>query len=263
MTHAKTGQCRHCGERFPLALRQGRNSRRARAGRERSYQDQRYCSATCRKLASKARVARSSVQGLFPGLPREYKAPEGTKPLSGVTKATAPINLASISGAQKATRRPLQMTFGSYTVVPDGDWLGMYRVRRPDGSLTDMVNLTQGSGCRASALPSRIAGNRRRGGRMRRRPRRIQPPAATSAAPARSCGCSIVSAIGRSIACIRMRVEAILALDEDRSAGRTLSKSAPGPLLLEHLRQLNEIDGDTRHRLEALLRLPSALDTCE
>jgi hypothetical protein len=63
-------------------------------------------------------------------------------PVSGVTTAMTPINLASISGAQKTTRRPLQMMFGSYTVVPDGDWLGMYRVRRPDGSLTDMVNLT-------------------------------------------------------------------------------------------------------------------------
>jgi hypothetical protein len=64
------------------------------------------------------------------------KAPEGTKPLSGVTTATAPINLASISGAQKST-------FGAYTIIPDPDWPAMYRVRRPDGSLTDMVNLTR------------------------------------------------------------------------------------------------------------------------
>jgi hypothetical protein len=35
------------------------------------------------------------------------------------------------------------MTFGGYTVVPDADWPGMYRVRRPDSSLTDMVNLTR------------------------------------------------------------------------------------------------------------------------
>ena len=28
-------------------------------------------------------------------------------------------------------------------VVPDPDWPKMYRVRRPDGSLTDMVNLTR------------------------------------------------------------------------------------------------------------------------
>jgi len=35
------------------------------------------------------------------------------------------------------------MTFGGYIVVPESDWAKMYRVRRPDGSLTDMVNLTR------------------------------------------------------------------------------------------------------------------------
>ena len=35
------------------------------------------------------------------------------------------------------------MTFGGYTVVPDPDRQAMYRVRWPDGSLTDMVNLTR------------------------------------------------------------------------------------------------------------------------
>jgi hypothetical protein len=28
-------------------------------------------------------------------------------------------------------------------IVPDAKWLGMYRIRRPDGSLTDMVNLAR------------------------------------------------------------------------------------------------------------------------
>jgi hypothetical protein len=35
------------------------------------------------------------------------------------------------------------MTFGDYTVVPDPDWPAMYRVRSPDGTLTDMVILTR------------------------------------------------------------------------------------------------------------------------
>jgi hypothetical protein len=35
------------------------------------------------------------------------------------------------------------MRFGRCTVVPDPDWPKMYRVRRPDGSLTDLVNLTR------------------------------------------------------------------------------------------------------------------------
>jgi hypothetical protein len=35
------------------------------------------------------------------------------------------------------------MTFGGYSVVPDPEWPAMYRVRSPDGSLTDMVNLSR------------------------------------------------------------------------------------------------------------------------
>jgi hypothetical protein len=138
----KTGECRHCGKRFPLALRQGRNSRRARAGQERSYQDQYYCSATCRKLASKARRTRSAtpVKGPVSGPSMRDKAPH--IPSSGVTRSPGPINLASIPGAQKSTRPALQMTFGGYTVVPDPEWPFMYRVRT-DGTLTDMVNLTR------------------------------------------------------------------------------------------------------------------------
>jgi hypothetical protein len=35
------------------------------------------------------------------------------------------------------------MDFHSYTVVPDPDRPKMYRVRRPDGSLSNMVNLSR------------------------------------------------------------------------------------------------------------------------
>jgi hypothetical protein len=35
------------------------------------------------------------------------------------------------------------MTFGGYAVVPDPDWVKMYRVRKPDGTITDLVNLTR------------------------------------------------------------------------------------------------------------------------
>jgi hypothetical protein len=35
------------------------------------------------------------------------------------------------------------MTFGGYIVVPDPDWQKMYRVGHPDGSLSDMVNLSR------------------------------------------------------------------------------------------------------------------------
>ena len=49
-----------CNERFALVLRGGRNSDKAMAGRQRTYhKGQRYCSDTCRKLASKARLQSS------------------------------------------------------------------------------------------------------------------------------------------------------------------------------------------------------------
>ena len=50
------------------------------------------------------------------------ESPEGSKPFSGVTTAPNTINLATISGASKSTRPALQMTFGSYTVVPDPEF---------------------------------------------------------------------------------------------------------------------------------------------
>jgi hypothetical protein len=30
-----------------------------------------------------------------------------------------------------------------YQIVPEEKWPGMFRIRRPDGTLTDMVNLTR------------------------------------------------------------------------------------------------------------------------
>ena len=43
----------------------------------------------------------------------------------------------------RVAKKSMQMEFGGYVVVPDPEWPGMYRVRLPDGRLTDMVNLTR------------------------------------------------------------------------------------------------------------------------
>jgi hypothetical protein len=45
--------------------------------------------------------------------------------------------------AQKSGRPTLQMTFGAYTIESDLEWPAMYRIRRPHGTLTDMINLTR------------------------------------------------------------------------------------------------------------------------
>jgi len=44
---------------------------------------------------------------------------------------------------QKSGRAALKMDFSGYAVVPDLNWPKMYRVRRPDGSITDVVNLSR------------------------------------------------------------------------------------------------------------------------
>jgi len=43
----------------------------------------------------------------------------------------------------RVAKKSMQMEFGGYVVVPDPERPGMYRVRLPDGQLTDMVNLTR------------------------------------------------------------------------------------------------------------------------
>jgi hypothetical protein len=40
-------------------------------------------------------------------------------------------------------KKPIRMTFGGITVVRDEKWPSMYRLRMPDGHLSDMVNLTR------------------------------------------------------------------------------------------------------------------------
>ena len=128
-----------CGTRFALTIRAGRNSDKAMAGRKRSYhQGQRYCSATCRKLASKAR--RAPLQASPQKRPKTLLA---TTPLSSVTSVSTSPTISTGYTGQKSSRATLQMAFGRCIVVPDPDWPKMYRAMRPDGSLTDMVNLTR------------------------------------------------------------------------------------------------------------------------
>jgi hypothetical protein len=45
--------------------------------------------------------------------------------------------------AQRNRNLQLVPTENVYTVVPDAEYADMYRVRRPDGSLSDMTNLAR------------------------------------------------------------------------------------------------------------------------
>ena len=154
MTEPSTRKCSRvgCNERYPLVLRAGLNSGKARAGRKQTYhQGRRYCSATCRKLASMARTGalQSSPERLQSSPKTGAKGHPATSPLS-VTSVASPLVISMGYGGQKSGRAGPKMmpldrrtTLGGFTVVPDPNWPNMYRVRRPDGSLTDMVNLTR------------------------------------------------------------------------------------------------------------------------
>ena len=132
-------QPRQMGNRFAVTIRAGRNSDKAMAGRKRTYhQGQRYCSATCRKLASKAR--RAPLQALPQKRPKTLPA---TTPSSSVTSASISPTISMGYTGQESGRARLQMALGRCIVVPDPDWPKMYRVMRPDSSLTDMVNLSR------------------------------------------------------------------------------------------------------------------------
>ena len=127
-----------CGERFSLVLRAGRDSGRAKAGRKRSlHKGRRYCSDTCRKLAAKARHWSQSSPEM------SSKRSERAATFSTVTSASNTVDISRGYKGRKSGRAGLQITFGDYAVVLDPDWPKMYRVRHPDGWLSDMVNLSR------------------------------------------------------------------------------------------------------------------------
>jgi hypothetical protein len=93
----------------------------------------RYCSDRCRKSAS--RSAATATQ-----------APAGA--LLSVTSAVGTYNhpaddLVTLISQQPRASKPPSKAILDRRIVPDEKWPGMYRIRRPDGTVTDMVNLTR------------------------------------------------------------------------------------------------------------------------
>ena len=69
--------------------------------------------------------------------------PERAATFSTVTYVPNTLDIPRGYKGGKPDRPGVQMTFGDYAVVPDPDWPKMYRVRHPDGLLSDMVNLSR------------------------------------------------------------------------------------------------------------------------
>jgi hypothetical protein len=113
----------------------------------------RYCSRACRQAAYVARrAARAGIRHSerhkafrdcvtdVRGRAGRVSGAGGTTLATSVTHALQPIE---ISSEIRPLLRVGRDQLGAVSIVPDTRWPDMYRLRFPDGSLSDMVNLTR------------------------------------------------------------------------------------------------------------------------
>jgi hypothetical protein len=93
----------------------------------------RFCSPRCRKATQRARDR---------GMPISVVATRSGVGLEAVLSVTTTTGMSEGQKPQSVTlrRKPSKL---DPRIVPHPKWPGMYRIRRRDGSLTDMVNLTR------------------------------------------------------------------------------------------------------------------------
>src|SRR5262245_4304832 len=93
----------------------------------------RFCSPRCRKATQRARDR---------GTPIRVAAKRPGVATDAVLSVTTSIGM---SAGQKPENVTLRRKPGKVDprIVPDPKWPAMYRIKRPDGLLSDMVNLTR------------------------------------------------------------------------------------------------------------------------
>ena len=93
----------------------------------------RFCSPRCRVAAQRSRDRGTSIRV---AATRPSVAP------AAVLSVTATLGMSEGQKPQSVTlrRKPPKL---DPRIVPDPKWPGMYRIRRADGSLSDMANLTR------------------------------------------------------------------------------------------------------------------------
>jgi hypothetical protein len=93
----------------------------------------RYCGPRCRKATQRARDR---------GMPIIVAATRPGVGVDAVLSVTTPVGMSEGQKPQNVTlrRKPPKL---DPRIVPDPKWPGMYRIRRADGSLSDMANLTR------------------------------------------------------------------------------------------------------------------------
>ena len=93
----------------------------------------RFCSPRCRKATQRARDR---------GAPIRVAMTRPGVAVDAVLSVTAPVGMSKDQKPKSVTlrRNPLKL---DPRIVPDPKWPGMYRIKRPDGSLSDIANLTR------------------------------------------------------------------------------------------------------------------------
>jgi hypothetical protein len=93
----------------------------------------RFCSSRCRKVSQRARDR---------GMPIKVAPTRPGVATDTVLSVTATIGMSEGQKPQSVTLRRKPPKFDP-RIVADPKWPGMYRIKRPDGSLSDMANLTR------------------------------------------------------------------------------------------------------------------------
>lgn len=145
MTEGATTTCRHedCGKRFPLSRygNQTRTSKTTRKGRHL------FCSPRCR-VAHHRRMVTLRGGGVTGGV----TAPGATRVAGGVTDVKTDARSAHKTGVKSALDTP-KITTDPHPwpprgarhpkAIPDANYPGMWRVRWPDGRVSDLANLSR------------------------------------------------------------------------------------------------------------------------
>jgi hypothetical protein len=102
----------------------------------------RFCSANCRLTAHRSQNAAETPVKAPPARSLAFQAPTPSP-----THATHFETL--------KTLQPEAFKWHSVTIVPDSKYPGMWRVKRPDGSISDMVNLSRAKDAAAAEAGAR------------------------------------------------------------------------------------------------------------
>jgi hypothetical protein len=150
-----TVACRNCGKRFdrPRHAKPVRGLKRTSGGEAAFVETAAYCSNRCRQDAYRIR------KDIKAGIPASGRKRRPTKvrltPRTPVTNAEksfpdtyahSPVTRAEIGKEIQRSVTP-KKTGLDPLIVPDEKWPGMYRLRLPHDTLSDMLNLVRAKDC--------------------------------------------------------------------------------------------------------------------